>query len=136
MRSDRGNRSIRRTPAPMPVCPQIPPDLGSNLDHRVWEDAIFFNWYGGGWSPIGSILHAATNRPIVAAPGNYDDGEIGRMIGKGNRNTRTIPAPMPLCVCIPVNFFVYCVFRVVSKESWRLVLPRTSCYIVTDLIVA
>jgi hypothetical protein len=28
---------------------------------------------------------AATNRPIVPAPDNYDDGEIGgMMIGKGN----------------------------------------------------
>jgi hypothetical protein len=41
---------------------------------------------------------AATNRPIVPAPGDYDDGEIGGMIiGRGNRSTRRKPAPMPLC---------------------------------------
>jgi hypothetical protein len=40
---------------------------------------------------------AATNRPIVPAPRDYDDGEIGGMIGRGNRSTRRKPPPMPLC---------------------------------------
>jgi hypothetical protein len=40
---------------------------------------------------------AATNRPIVPAPGDYDDGEIGGMIDRGNRSTRRKPAPEPLC---------------------------------------
>jgi hypothetical protein len=40
---------------------------------------------------------AATNRPIVPAPGDYDDGEIGGMIGRGNRSTRRTPGPVPLC---------------------------------------
>jgi hypothetical protein len=31
--------------------------------------------------PLGT---AATNRPIVPVPGDYDDGEIGGMIGRGN----------------------------------------------------
>jgi hypothetical protein len=31
---------------------------------------------------------AATSRPIVPAPGDYDDGEIGGIIGRGNRSTR------------------------------------------------
>jgi hypothetical protein len=39
----------------------------------------------------------ATNRPIVPAPGDYDDGEIGGMIGRGNWSTRRKPAPMLLC---------------------------------------
>jgi hypothetical protein len=52
----------------------------------------FFNWYSGGWSQIG-----ATNMPIVPAPGDYDNGEIGGMIGRGNRSTRRNPAPVPLC---------------------------------------
>jgi hypothetical protein len=39
----------------------------------------------------------ATNRPIVPVPGDYDDGEIGGMIGRGNRSTRKKPAPVPLC---------------------------------------
>jgi hypothetical protein len=33
----------------------------------------------------------------VSAPGDYDNGEIGGMIGRGNRNTRRKPAPVPLC---------------------------------------
>jgi hypothetical protein len=39
---------------------------------------------GGGvqLDPLGT---AATSRPIVSAPGDYDDGEIGgMMIGRGN----------------------------------------------------
>jgi hypothetical protein len=35
--------------------------------------------------------------PIVSAPGDYDNEEIGGMIGKGNRSTRRKPAPVPLC---------------------------------------
>jgi hypothetical protein len=47
---------------------------------------------------LGPLGTAATNRPIVPAPGNYDDGEIGgMMIGRGNRSTRRKPAPAPLC---------------------------------------
>jgi hypothetical protein len=47
----------------------------------------FFKKIGkvGGWSQLSSLATAATNRPIVPAPGDYDDGEIGGMIGKGNR---------------------------------------------------
>jgi hypothetical protein len=33
----------------------------------------------------------------VPAPGDYDNGEIGGMIGKGNRSTRRKPAPVQLC---------------------------------------
>jgi hypothetical protein len=33
---------------------------------------------------LGPLGTAAINRPIVSAPGDYDDGEIGGMIGKGN----------------------------------------------------
>jgi hypothetical protein len=33
----------------------------------------------------------------VSAPGDYDNGEIGGMIGRGNRSTRRKPAPLPLC---------------------------------------
>jgi hypothetical protein len=35
---------------------------------------------------LGPLGTAATNTPIVPAPGDNDDGEIGgMMIGKGNR---------------------------------------------------
>jgi hypothetical protein len=47
---------------------------------------------------LGLLGTAATNRPIVPAPGDYDDGEIGgMMISKGNRSTWRKPAPVPLC---------------------------------------
>jgi hypothetical protein len=46
---------------------------------------------------LGPLGTAATNRPIMPAPGDYDDGEIGGMIGRGNRSTRRKPAPVPLC---------------------------------------
>jgi hypothetical protein len=45
-------------------------------------------------SPLGT---AATNRPIVPAPGDYDDGEFGGMNGRGNRSTQRKPALLPLC---------------------------------------
>jgi hypothetical protein len=51
-------------------------------------------WGGVQLGPLGT---ATTNRPIVPDPGDYDDGEIGRMIGRGNRSTRRKPALVPLC---------------------------------------
>jgi hypothetical protein len=51
----------------------------------------------GGRVQLGPFGTAATNRPIVPAPSDYDNEEIGGMIGKGNRSTRRKPAPMPLC---------------------------------------
>jgi hypothetical protein len=51
----------------------------------------------GGGVQLGPLGTAATNRPIVPAPGDYDDGKIGGMISRGNGNTRRKPAPMPLC---------------------------------------
>jgi hypothetical protein len=47
---------------------------------------------------LGAVGTAANNRPIVTAPGDYyDDGDIGGMIGRGNRSTRRKPATVPLC---------------------------------------
>jgi hypothetical protein len=51
----------------------------------------------GGGVQLGPLGTAAINRPVVPAPGDYDEGEIGGMIGGGNRSTRRKPAPMPLC---------------------------------------
>jgi hypothetical protein len=51
----------------------------------------------GGGAQLDPLGTAATNKPIVPAPGDYDDGEIGGMIGSGNRSTRRKPAPVPLC---------------------------------------
>jgi hypothetical protein len=49
----------------------------------------------GGGVQLGPLGTAATNRPIVPALGDYDDGEIAGMIGRGNRSTRRKPAPVP-----------------------------------------
>jgi hypothetical protein len=51
----------------------------------------------GGGVQLGPLGTAATNRPSVPALGDYDDEEIGGMIGRGNRSTRRKPAPVPLC---------------------------------------
>jgi hypothetical protein len=57
----------------------------------------FFNWYSGGGVQLGSLGTAVTNRPIVPAPGDYGDEEIGGIIVRGIRSTRRKPAPVPLC---------------------------------------
>jgi hypothetical protein len=44
--------------------------------------------------PLGT---AAINSPIVPATGDYDDGEIGGIIGRRNRSTQRKPARVPLC---------------------------------------
>jgi hypothetical protein len=47
---------------------------------------------------VHSALRPLIGRPIVPAPGDYDDGDIGgMMIGRGNRSTWRKPAPVPLC---------------------------------------
>jgi hypothetical protein len=51
----------------------------------------------GGGVQLGPLGPAATNRPIVPGPGDYDDREIDGMVSKGNRSTRRKPAPLTLC---------------------------------------
>jgi hypothetical protein len=51
----------------------------------------------GGEVQLGPLGTAANNKPIVPVPGDYDDGEIGGMIGRGNRSTPRTPAPVALC---------------------------------------
>jgi hypothetical protein len=51
----------------------------------------------GGGVQLGPLGTAATNRPFLPALGDYDDGEIGGMIGRENRSTRRKPVPVPLC---------------------------------------
>jgi hypothetical protein len=46
---------------------------------------------------LGPLSTVAINRPIVPAPGDYDAGETGGMIGRGTRSTRRKPAPVSLC---------------------------------------
>jgi hypothetical protein len=52
----------------------------------------------GGGVQMGPLGTSATEWPIVPVPRDYDDGEFGGMkIGRGNRSTRSKPAPAPLC---------------------------------------
>jgi hypothetical protein len=67
-----------------------------HLSHAA-QILFFLNWYSGGWSPTGSTRHYGHQWPIVPAPGDYNDGEIGGMIGRGNRSTRRKPVTVPLC---------------------------------------
>jgi hypothetical protein len=50
-----------------------------NWSMEKWLAVFFFFFFGvvGGGVQLGPLGTAATNRPIVPAPGNYDDGEIG-----------------------------------------------------------
>jgi hypothetical protein len=52
----------------------------------------------GGEVQLGPLGTAATNRPVVPATSDYDNGEVGgMMIGRRNRSTRRKSAPVPLC---------------------------------------
>jgi hypothetical protein len=63
---------------------------------RSEQNTLLIGIVGGGVQ-LDPLSSAATNRPIMPAPGDFDDGEIGGMIGRGNRSTRRKPAPIPLC---------------------------------------
>jgi hypothetical protein len=102
MRIGRGNRSTRRKPAPVPLCsPQIPHDLIWNLTRAapVGNPATsFFLVSLGGvrLSPLGTSATVG----LLYQPRMFDDdygADGGMRIGRGNRNTRRKPAPVPLC---------------------------------------
>jgi hypothetical protein len=68
--------------------------------HEILNSVFFKKNYIGilrGGVKLGPLGTAATNRPIVPVTGDYDDAEIGGMIGRENRSTRRKPAPAPLC---------------------------------------
>jgi hypothetical protein len=70
--------------------------VNGELWETPWPSSFLIGIVGGGvqLGPRGTV---ATIRPIVPAVGDYDDGEICGMIGRGNRSTRRKPAPVPLC---------------------------------------
>jgi hypothetical protein len=89
-----------------PVCNRIScsqePTIGfysESLESIPYPHTISFFLFGivGVAVQLGPLGTAVTNRPIVPAPDNYDDGEIGGMIGRGNLSTRRKTAPVPLC---------------------------------------
>jgi hypothetical protein len=69
------------------------------ITRRYVQDGrhVFLIGIVGGGDQLGPLGIAATNRLIVPAPSDSDDGDIGGMIGKGNRSTWRKPAPVPLC---------------------------------------
>jgi hypothetical protein len=71
-------------------------DHVSTWSLRIYIHCFLIGIVGRGvqLDPLGT---AATNRRIVPTPGDYNDGEIGGMIGRWNRSTRRKPAPVPLC---------------------------------------
>jgi hypothetical protein len=57
----------------------------AGFDALGWDKCInvfFFNWYSGGWKPR-STRHCGHQWPIVPAPGDYYDGEIGGIDWQG-----------------------------------------------------
>jgi hypothetical protein len=48
----------------------------------------------GGGVQLGPLGIADTNRPLMPAPGDYDDGEIGGVIGRG---TKVLGENRPQC---------------------------------------
>jgi hypothetical protein len=62
------------------------------------KDRLLLIGIVGGGVQLGPLGTTATNTPIVPAPGDHDDGEIGVMMnGRGNRSTRRKHALLPLC---------------------------------------
>jgi hypothetical protein len=83
------------------VCEIVPLSIRQFLNLGAYSidfGTIFLNGIVGGGVLLAPLGTAATNRPIVPAPGDYNGGEIGGvMIGRGNQSTRRKPAPLPLC---------------------------------------
>jgi hypothetical protein len=59
-------------------------------ENKVSSADNFFGIVGGGVQ-LGPFGTAATNRPIVTSPGDYDREIDGTVIGRGKRSTRTKP---------------------------------------------
>jgi hypothetical protein len=66
-----------------------------------WHWLFFLIGIEGGGVQLGPLGTSATNRPIVSAPGDYDEEIGGMMIGRGNRSTRRKPARVSLSTTNP-----------------------------------
>jgi hypothetical protein len=83
--------ALVRRPLPWPIVP-TPDDRwwawSSNPGRRGGNPATLFFLIAivRGGVQLGPLGTAATNRPTVPDPGDYDNGESGGMIGKGNRS--------------------------------------------------
>jgi hypothetical protein len=70
---------------------QAPGSLFAGLELIFLIDIV------GGGVQLGSTRHCSHQWPIVPVPGDYDDGEIGGMIGRETKVLGRKPAPVPLC---------------------------------------
>jgi hypothetical protein len=70
--------------------------LGDGKFKKI-EEVLFLIGIVGCAVQLGPLGTAATHRPIVPAPGVYDDGDIGGLIGRGHRSTWRKPSSMPFC---------------------------------------
>jgi hypothetical protein len=68
-----------------------------NTEWGYFKTIFFKIGVAGGGVQLGPLGTAATDRPLVPAPVNYDKREIGEMNGRGNWSSRRKPAPVPLC---------------------------------------
>jgi hypothetical protein len=70
-----------------------------NFMYEKWNPFFYyFNSLVVDGVQLGLLGKAATDWPIVPAPGDYDDGKFGGMkIGRGNRSNRRKPSLAPLC---------------------------------------
>jgi hypothetical protein len=61
--------------------------VSKNRNHNYFIKYHVFGIEEGGVQ-LGPLGTGATNRPIMPALGDYDDGEIGGIFDRGNRSTR------------------------------------------------
>jgi hypothetical protein len=69
------------------------------MRHIFYGDNFLLILTVGDVVQLGPLGTAATDWPIVPAPGDYDDGEfVGMKTGRGNRITqKKKPTPVSLC---------------------------------------
>jgi hypothetical protein len=63
----------------------------SRISYIYCIGALFLNDILGCGVQLGPLGTAATNRPVVPAPSDYDDGTIGGILAKENISTRRKP---------------------------------------------
>jgi hypothetical protein len=86
MRIGRGNRSIRRKPAPVPLCPpQIPHDLGSNPGRRGGKPATNRPSYGT--ALIGPLTNQVSRDSVSPGPSNNNNNNNFLIVCIVNRHT-------------------------------------------------
>jgi hypothetical protein len=75
---------------------------------------------------MGPLGTAATNRPIVPAPGDYDYGEIGGMIGRGKGKPKYSEKTCPSAAFSTINP-TCCLDRRSEKPATNRFIYGTAC---------